>query len=335
MVGTPANGIVVINADQTLTYTPKAGFVGTDTFTYTASDGSATSNAATVAISVLNQAPVAANDNASTNQGKPVAIPVLSNDQDPDGDPISVTGVSAPTNGSVVLSSNGIVTYTPKAGFVGTDTFTYQATDGASVSAAATVTVVVNAATNTAPVATNDLATASKGALVTISVLANDTDADNDPLTVTGLTSPTAGGTVVLNPSGTVSYTPKSGFVGTDTFTYQATDGAGVSNVATVTVQVVNRTPVAVNDTASTRTGVAMNISVLANDSDADKDPLTVTGLTEPTSGAIVLNANGTITYTPKKGFTGTDTFTYKASDGLAKLYPGDRHGHNQQVDPA
>ena len=98
-----------------------------------------------------------------------------------------------------------------------------------------------------------------------------------------------------------------------------ASDGLSQSNVATVSVQVVNRPPVALNDTASTTKSTAVTISVLANDSDPDHDPLSVTGLTQPASGTIVLNSNGTITYTPKKGFSGTDTFTYKASDGLAQ----------------
>ena len=149
-------------------------------------------------------------------------------------------------------------------------------------------------------------------------VLANDTDANGDALSVVGLTQPSSGGAVVLNANGTVTYTPKAGFAGTETFTYKASDGQGQSNLATVTVQVLNRAPVAVNDTANTTKGVATIITVLANDSDPDKDPLTVVSLTQPASGAIVLNANGTITYTPKKGFSGTDSFTYKASDGSA-----------------
>jgi hypothetical protein len=153
---------------------------------------------------------------------------------------------------------------------------------------------------------------------VTVALLGNDTDPDGDKLTVTISTNPTSG-KVVLNADGTATYTPNTGFVGTDTFTYKAFDGSAYSNLATVTVSVSNRPPVAVNDTASTSKVAAVIIAVLANDSDPDKDPLTVIGLSQPTNGTIVLNANGTITYTPRKGFTGIDSFTYKLTDGLAQ----------------
>lgn len=298
-----------------MTYTPKTGFVGADTFTYQANDGQSLSNVATVTVTVVNRPPVAVNDTASTNQGKAVAIGVLANDTDPDGDPLSVTNLTVPANGTATVA-NGIVTYTPKSAFVGTDTFTYQASDGSAASNVATVTIQVNATTNTPPVAANDTASTNKNSAVSIPVLANDTDANGDVLSVANLTQPASGSTVVLNANGTVTYTPKAGFAGTDTFTYKASDGTAQSNVATVTVQVINRAPVAINDTASAAKNTAVTISVLANDSDPDGDPLTVTGLTQPANGTLTLNANGTVTYTPKKGFTGTDSLTYKASDG-------------------
>src|SRR5204863_1203653 len=120
-----------------------------------------------------------------------------------------------------------------------------------------------------------------------------------------------------LNLNGTVTYTPNTGFTGTDTFTYKASDGTNQSNLATVTIK-VNRAPVATNDNANTTRDTAVTISVLLNDTDPDEDPLMVTGLTQPTLGTVVLNANGTLTYTPPAGFTGTTTFTYKADDGLS-----------------
>jgi hypothetical protein len=118
---------------------------------------------------------------------------------------------------------------------------------------------------------------------------------------------------------GRVRYTPNAGFVGVDSFTYQASDGELLSNVATVTVTVnapPNSPPVAVDDSASTSMDSPVNISVLANDSDPDGDPLTVTGLTQPSSGLAVVEADQTVTYTPNAGFTGTDSFTYRAFDG-------------------
>jgi hypothetical protein len=240
---------------------------------------------------------------------------VLANDSDPDGDALAVTALSTPANGTVLKNADGSVTYTAKSGFVGTDTFTYQATDGAANSNTATVTVQVTALTNSAPVAKNDTATTNKGVPVTIAVLANDTDPDGDLLSVKSFSQP-ANGSVSVNASGVFTYTPKAGFAGTDTFTYVVSDGTTTSNTATVTIQVVNRPPVAVNDTASTSKGTTVRIPVLANDSDPDGDALTVVGLTQPVNGTLTLNPDGTVSYTPKKGFTGTDSFTYKASDG-------------------
>ena len=170
-----------------MTYTPKTGFVGADTFTYQANDGQSLSNVATVTVTVVNRPPVAVNDTASTNQGKAVAIGVLANDTDPDGDPLSVTNLTVPANGTATVA-NEIVTYTPKSAFVGTDTFTYQASDGSAASNVATVTIQVNATTNTPPVAANDTASTNKNSAVSIPVLANDTDANGDVLSVANLT---------------------------------------------------------------------------------------------------------------------------------------------------
>jgi hypothetical protein len=167
-------------------------------------------------------------------------------------------------------------------------------------------------------VAQDDSAGTAKGAAVTVAVLANDSSPNGDPLTVTSLTQP-ANGMVVLNADGTVTYTPKTGFAGSDSFTYRASDGVSESEVATVTIQVFNHAPVARDDSAVTLKSTAVTIDILANDEDADGDALTVIWLSQPKNGTLVFNANGTITYTPKKGFTGTETFTYKLTDGLAE----------------
>src|SRR6185503_10325872 len=175
---------------------------------------------------------------------------------------------------------------------------------------------------NAAPIARDDSAATNRGVAVTISVLANDTDANNDLLTVTSITQPSSG-SAVLNPNGTITYTPASGFTGTITFTYAASDGRAQSNVATVTVQVLlppNSPPVAAYDGAITIRDTAVAIPVLANDTDADGQSLTVANLTQPATGtgSVVLNGDGTVTYTPASGFVGTATFTYQASDGVS-----------------
>ena len=187
--------------------------------------------------------PVAHNDSATTAQDTAVTIDVLANDSP---DSLTVTNLTQPANGAATLNLDNTVTYTPIADFVGTDTFTYTANNGVLDSNVADVTITVNRA-NTAPVATNDSATTNEDNAVTIDVLANDSDADEaDTLTVANLTQP-ANGAVTLNADDTVTYTPAANWSGTDQFTYQANDGIDLSNVATVTITVnaVNDPPVA------------------------------------------------------------------------------------------
>jgi VCBS repeat-containing protein len=170
-----------------------------------------------------------------------VAAPgLLANDNDPDGDPITAVLAAAPTNGSVALNHDGSFSYTPDPGFFGEDTFTYKASDGLAHSAAATVTITVEEGPNSAPTAVNDDYTMQQDETLTVSapgVLDNDSDPDGDPLTAVLETNP-ANGTVTLNPDGSFTYTPDTGFSGQDTFTYQAYDGLDHSSPATVTITV-------------------------------------------------------------------------------------------------
>jgi hypothetical protein len=194
-------------------------------------DGSTTSN----------QAPVAQDDSAITNEDSAATIDVLANDTDPDGDALTVSAATQGANGAVSIDGGASVTYTPNAGFSGNDTFTYTVDDGHGGTDTGTVAVTVNpVAVNTAPVATDDSASTTSGQSVIVAVLANDHDAEGDALSVTNLTQPTSGAAnVTLNGDGTVSYSPNADFAGSDSFTYTANDGALDSNVATITVTVI------------------------------------------------------------------------------------------------
>ncbi|MBI4307014.1 MAG: tandem-95 repeat protein [Chloroflexi bacterium] len=150
----PANGVLTLNPDGSFTYTPNANFNGADSFAYRASDGSALSNIATVSIAVnpINDAPVANNDAYSTTQDTTlnVAAPgVLANDSDVEGSALAAVLVANPTNGSLTLNPDGAFTYTPNAGFAGTDSFSYKANDGLADSNLATVSITVNPAAAT------------------------------------------------------------------------------------------------------------------------------------------------------------------------------------------
>ncbi len=339
----PDNGAIQINdggtpddpTDDSIVYTPNPGFTGIDTFTYTIQDPAGNTDVATVTITVTNEAPIASNDTATTPTSTPVSIDVLDNDTDPNDDPLTVAVATDPDNGTVTVDDNGTpddptddtISYTPDPGFSGTDTFTYTITDTAGNTDTATVTVVV---TNEAPVAVDDSDTTADATPVDIDVLGNDSDPNNDPLTIMATTDP-ENGTIQVNTNGTpddptddsIIYTPDPGFSGTDTFTYTIQDPAGNTDVATVTITVTNEAPVASNDTATAPTSTPISIDVLDNDTDPNDDPLTIAIATDPENGLVTVDDNGTpddptddiITYTPDPGFSGTDTFTYTVTD--------------------
>ncbi|MBP7354565.1 MAG: ExeM/NucH family extracellular endonuclease, partial [Longilinea sp.] len=317
----PTNG-TLSGIAPALTYAPAADFNGTDSFTFTVSDGLETSAPATVTITVtpVNDAPVAVDDTASTNEDTPVNIQVstlLANDTDVDGDILALVELNNPTNGTLALVGETI-TFTPAANFNGEAGFDYIITDGTATDTGHVVVTVV--AVNDAPVAVDDTASTNEDTPVEILdsvLLANDTDVDLDTLTVTGVSNAT-NGTVALA-AGTITFTPELNFNGTAGFDYTISDGTETDTAhVTVTVGDVNDAPVAVDDTASTNEDTPVDIldsALLANDTDADGDTLSLTEVSNATGGTVALAA-GTITFTPELNFTGTAGFDYTVSDG-------------------
>ncbi|MDT8421905.1 MAG: tandem-95 repeat protein, partial [Desulfuromonadales bacterium] len=231
-----ANGTVTIidAALGTVEYTPDADFNGTDTYTYTVTSGGVTETA-TVNVTVTPVADIAA-DSATTAEDTSVTIDVLANDtfQGVYGTDYAVTSTTAPSNGSVVIETDGRITYTPVADYNGTDSFDYTVTvynaDGSTTTETATVSLTVNAVVDIA----DDTATTAEDTAVTTTVLANDTF-EGTPV-VTAVTQG-ANGTVTINADNTVTYTPDADFNGSDFYTYTVTSG-GVTETATVNVTV-------------------------------------------------------------------------------------------------
>jgi len=184
-----------------------------------------------------NRPPVAVADTAQTGFQTPVTVIVLANDSDPDGDPVTVTGVSVPSSGTAGVVNNQVV-YTPAAGFSGTATFTYPVADGRGGTATAGVTVTVNppVAGNRPPVAAADTAATAFQTPVTVNVLGNDSDPDGNPLAVAAVSAPSSGTATIVNNQ--VVFTPAAGFTGDATFTYTLADGRGGTATADVTVTV-------------------------------------------------------------------------------------------------
>ncbi|MGA7932684.1 MAG: Ig-like domain-containing protein, partial [Kovacikia sp.] len=328
LVTLPSQGNISLSSTGSFTYTPNANFVGTDTFTYRATDGIANSNLATVTILVTapaNNAPVANQDSFSFNEDTPYSNNILLNDTDvEDTRPQTAQLISGPAHSATFsLNSDGSFNYTPTANFNGSDSFTYIARDSAGASSGTATVNLTITPVNDAPIAINDNLTVSAGATLNNNVLTNDTDVeDTRPQTAQLVSGPAHSATFSLNPDGSFNYTPAANFSGTDIFTYIARDSAGAnSNTATVTINVSslpNNLPVAVDDSfPAFNEDTAFSGNVLLNDTDVeDTRPQTAQLISGPAHGATFsLNPDGSFNYTPTANFSGTDIFTYIARD--------------------
>ncbi|NJN34531.1 MAG: tandem-95 repeat protein [Saprospiraceae bacterium] len=336
----PTNGTIIINPDGSYQYTPNAGFTGTDIIKYKICDNGNPSlcDTGTLQIEVRpsaptgNQPPIANDDNTATPAGTPITIPVKANDTDPNGDPLSnPTLVGTPTGGTATVNPDGSITFTPTPGFTGTAEVPYAVCDnGAPVkcdTAKLTVEVYPNPnQANLPPVAIDDAKTTNVNTPVSGTVATNDSDPNaGQTITFTQLTS-AANGTVIFNNDGTYTYAPNPNFVGNDQFSYRVCDNGTPSlcdtAIVSITIQtppVTNLAPMAKPDATSTTKDVPVVVNVKANDTDPNGDPLsnpTIVGT--PTNGTATVNPDGTVTFTPNPGVTGTGSFQYQVCDNAA-----------------
>ncbi len=322
----PQNGkLSTGTTSNTVTYTPNPGFSGTDSFTYKATDGQGVaSNIATVAITVnaaQNNPPTADSKAISTNAGTPVQITLTGTDPI-QGDVLKFSVVANPLHGTLTNPTSNSVTYTPTPGFSGTDSITYKATDGQGVASnIATVAITVNAAQNNPPTADSKAISTNAGTPVQITLTGTD-PIQGDALKFSVVRLPQHG--VVTSPAGTppntVIYTPNTGLSGTDSFTYKATDGQGVSsNNATVSITVnapPPPPPTADNKMIQTNKETPIGITLTGTDP-IQGDVLKFSVVGNPQHGSVTPGTvSSNVFYTPNTGFIGTDSFTYKATDG-------------------
>ncbi|MBN2509445.1 MAG: tandem-95 repeat protein, partial [Spirochaetales bacterium] len=305
----------VVQEGENLRYTPDEDYNGTDSFTYTVSDGTAESSAATVSVTVhpVNDAPSAVNDTAAVEESDTVLVDVLANDADVDGDSLAVESVTTPGNGTAVIEGTQ-VRYAPSAGYSGTDSFAYTITDGYGGTASATVTVTIGPV-NDPPTPVNDTASVNEDASVLVAVMANDTDPENDTLSISSFTQGLNG--MVSQEGDNLRYAPDENYNGADSFTYTVSDGNGGTANATVSITVnpVNDAPSAVNDASSVLESGTVLINVLENDTDVDGDSLAVASVTTPGNGTAAVEGTQ-VRYTPSAGYSGGDSFSYTATDG-------------------
>ena len=337
----PAHGELVLGPDGTFTYTPAPGYTGPDWFVYQVCDDQspALCDEATVWIQVIentpdNEKPVANNDISETLAGIPVQSDLLINDFDPDGDNLVVNTapVTPPAHGSVLINSDGTFTYTPAAGFTGPDSFFYQVCDDRvpplcdEAMVYITVHPDTNGSQNDAPLASDDAFNTVRDTAISGTVAANDHEPNGDGLVYdTTPVTPPLHGAVVISANGDFTYTPAAGYTGPDYFVYRVCDdqSPALCDEATVYITILpplpppNQAPVAADDSVKTPAGTAVSGNVLTNDSDPDGDPLvvTTTPVVPPAHGELVLNPDGTFTYTPAPGYAGVDSFVYQVCD--------------------
>jgi hypothetical protein len=308
---TPAHGVLSGTAPN-LTYTPNSGFVGTDTFQFKDTNGVATSSPATVTITVVGQ-PAATSFSATTGQGTPTAIVLTGTDPDSPPRALSFTVTVNPAHG-VLTGTAPSLTYTPDSSFTGTDRFDFITSNGVVTSAPATVTIHVVGK----PAASAQSVTAAQGTSTAIALVGTDPNSPPLPLTFIVTVKPTHGTLSGTGP--TFEYSPNTGYLGPDTFQFKVNNGTLDSNVATVSIAVVKaiRPPVTNANSYKLTENTTLTVpapGILGNDTGETGHVLTAVLVSGPAHGTLVLNPNGSFSYTPTTGFAGSDSFTYHASD--------------------
>ncbi|ATB31292.1 PKD domain-containing protein [Melittangium boletus] len=298
-----------------LVYTPAPDFHGTDSFTFTASDGQATSAPATVSLTVtpVNDAPLALAQALTTEEDTPKSLTLTGSDVD--GDSLSFTVVTQPEHGTLTGTAPDLV-YTPAPDFHGTDSFTFTVSDGQASSEPATVSLTVTPA-NDAPVAADQSLTTEEDTPKSLTLTGSDEDGDS--LSFTVMKGPEHGTLTGTAPD--LVYTPAADFHGADSFTFTVFDGHTRSEPATVslTVTPVNDAPVARAQSLTTERGTAKALTLTG--SDVDGDSLSFTVVTQPEHGTLTGTAPDLV-YTPESGYHGADSFTFTVSDGQATSAP-------------
>ena len=330
-VSEPTRGQLTLFDNGGFEYQGEQNMQGQDSFQYRVVDAQGAQAIANVTIvsSNTNVAPVTKNDSYSLSEDETLVVTaangVLSNDTDPNNDSFSVdeTFMVAPTHGQLLLATDGSFSYVPDANFNGVDQFQYQAIDSLGATSTATVTLVINSEPDN-PVAQNDAYQFSKNKLFEVTVqnglLINDFNIEAGDLSVnTTAINTTQNGELTLNADGSFTYQPDLGFIGVDSFTYSISNEQGLTATAQVTLSEsgVNTFPQANDDQYTLdEDSSASLLDVLANDTDADGDTITISNI-ENTAGEATIVA-GKIQFTPPANFSGEIVLTYTITDGYS-----------------
>jgi len=283
-------------------------------------------NVTVITTNSTNSPPTANPDLITVQNTNSLSIPataLLSNDTDPDNDSLLITSVANALNGNVSLNANNTVVFTPDANFISNQggSFDYVVTDGNNNNSTGTVNITLN---NAAPIANADqIDTVGNGSvfIAATTLLSNDTDPENDPLSLTQV-GQGINGTVSLDANGDVQFIPNTNFgiQGSGSFVYTVEDSIGNTANAVVTVEDGNQAPQAQDDQFTVNAGSSLVISdaeLLANDIDPEGEALNITNVGQAINGQVSFDAiSGAITVTPDPSLSlGTVSFAYQVAD--------------------
>ncbi|MFW1389752.1 tandem-95 repeat protein [Vibrio parahaemolyticus] len=323
----PANGTVSVNPDGSVTYTPNDNYHGTDSFTYIVTSGGV-SESTTVSVDVtpVNDAPVAKDDIATTQEDTAVTIDVLTNDTDVDGDKLSIESASVPKEQGTVEVVDGKLVFTPAENFNGDAEITYTVTDG-QLTDEAKVAVTVNPVNDAPTIKVDAVESITEDAVNTDTVVATltvrDTDTPEDQLTVSLENNSNGyfvlvGNEVKLTQAGVDAVNNDELNLKDLTISASVSDGVNptANDSDSLIVNRVNDAPVAKDDIATTQEDTAITIDVLPNDSDVDGDKLSIQSASVPEAQGKVEIVDGKLVFTPAENFHGDAEITYTLTDG-------------------
>jgi hypothetical protein len=328
-VGNATNGTIA-KTGSSVRYTPAKDFNGSDSFTYTVTDGQYDATA-TVRITVrsVNDVPAASADSADTYYMEPVTIDALANDTDVDGDKLNISAAAVPSHGKAVVQNNKLL-YTPAEGFTGTDTFSYTMTDG-KAEKTAKVTVKVSYPEgygNGTAVFTPNISGSGTGASTNGTGGAGTGTGAGASGTGTGngstgmaIVSQPSGGTVTTV-GGSAYYTPGAGTSGIDTYRITVNTGNGQ-----VEYQVVTNTDASTGETTTLGYGVPLSddgfttggseiripLAEYLGENYDENSQISIAG--QPLNGSVRIE-NGYLVYSPSQGFNGIDAVVFTVSVG-------------------
>ena len=324
VVNNPLHGSINMNPNGSYTYTPTANFSGVDSVHFRVCDLGGLCATATIIFTVSiepNQPPTLTNATPSVQEDIPLTGSVASNASDADNNlnPNGFGVTDSPKNGTIVMNPNGTFTYTPKPNFNGIDSVHYKACDLTGACTTATMIFTVNPV-NDPPVLTNATPSVQEDIPLSGNVAPNASDVDpNLDNNSFALTDTPLHGTITMNPNGAYTYTPKLNFNGIDSVHFKVCDLSGACDTATLifTVLPINDAPTLTNATPSLQEDTPLTASVVANANDVDGNlnPNSFVVLDNPINGTIIMNPNGTYTYTPNPNFNGKDSVHYGVCD--------------------